>query len=180
MPPTDAPDTEVLKAIELLVLDVDGVLTDGKIVLTPQGDEVKSFHAKDGAGMKYWKRTGRKLAIISGRNSPAVARRAKELDVDAVRLGAKNKLPAYLEILAELGVGEAQAAVMGDDLVDLPMMHRCGLALAPADAADEVRAAAAHVTRLPGGCGCVREAIETILRRAGAWEQIMARYAPGQ
>jgi len=177
---TDLPDAKLLAGIELLVLDVDGVLTDGRITLTPQGDEIKSFDAKDGAGMKYWRRAGRKLAIISGRDSPAVTRRARELGVDAVRIGAKDKLPAYLDILAELGVTEGRSAVMGDDLPDLPMMTRCALSMAPADAVAEVKAAAAYVTKLPGGAGCVREAIEMILKTAGAWEQIMARYVPGQ
>jgi len=173
---TELPDISVLDGIELLVLDVDGVLTDGRITLTPQGDEVKSFHAKDGAGMKYWKRVGKKLAIISGRGSPAITRRAAELDVDVVRLNSKDKAPAYDEVLSELGLSEQQTAVMGDDLTDLPLMARCALPMAPGDAADDVKAAAAYVTRLGGGAGCVREAIETILRATGRWEEIMARY----
>jgi 3-deoxy-D-manno-octulosonate 8-phosphate phosphatase (KDO 8-P phosphatase) len=163
-------------AIELLVLDVDGVLTDGRIVLTPTGDEIKSFHVRDGSGMKYWKRAGRKLALITGRASPAVQVRAKELDVDAVRLDAKNKLPVYEEVLKELGCAPERTAVVGDDLPDLPLMRRCGLPVAVADAVEEVRRQAAYVTLAPGGRGAVREVIEMILRRAGAWDSILARY----
>jgi 3-deoxy-D-manno-octulosonate 8-phosphate phosphatase (KDO 8-P phosphatase) len=164
--------------IDLLVLDVDGVLTDGRIVLTPSGEEIKAFHVRDGSGMKYWKRAGKKLALVTGRSSPAVALRAKELDVDALRVGAKNKLPAYEEVLAELNVPAERAAVVGDDLPDLPMMWRCGFPVAVADAVEDVRRAAAYVTRLPGGAGCVREVIELILKKAGLWEGILARYAP--
>lgn len=179
-PEADLPDADLLGRIELLVLDVDGVLTDGRITLTPQGDEIKSFNAKDGAGMKYWKRTGRRLALLSGRGSPAVTRRAKELGVDAVRLSAKDKLPAYEEILATLGVTDERTAVIGDDLPDLPLLMRCAFPIAVADAAAEVRHAARYVTRLPGGAGCVREAIEMILKRVGAWQQVLSRYLPSR
>lgn len=165
-----------INKIELLVLDVDGVLTDGRVVLTPTGEEIKSFHVRDGSGMKYWKRCGGKLAIISGRASPAISIRAKELDVDAVRLGAKDKLPAYREILAELGMTPAQTAAMGDDLPDLPVLRDCALPIAPADAVDEVKREALHITSANGGEACVREAIEWILRGAGKWDTVLARY----
>lgn len=164
--------------IELLVLDVDGVLTDGRIMLTEDGREMKAFHVRDGSGIKYWRRTGRKVAFISGRGSPVVEARAAELGVDAVRLNAKDKLPAYEDVLSELGVAADRAAVMGDDLTDLPLMRHCGLAVAVADAAEQVRRAAAYVTELPGGSGCVREVIERILKQAGEWDRIMARYIP--
>ena len=158
------------------MLDVDGVLTDGRITLTGEGDEIKSFHARDGAGMKYWKRAGGKLAIITGRSSPAVARRAKELDVDLVRMNAKDKLPVLEEILAELSVAPKAVAVMGDDLADIPLMRRCGFPVAVADAVDEVRQRAEFVTSARGGCGAVRELIELILKGSGRWDAIMARY----
>lgn len=166
--------------IDLLVLDVDGVLTDGRITLAGDGEEIKSFSVRDGAGMKYWRRMGKKLAIISGRGSPTVSRRAQELGVDVVRLNALDKLPVLEEVLAELGVSADRAAVFGDDLPDLPMMYHCGLAIAPADAVDEVRSVAAYITEAPGGGGCVREAIETILKATGLWEKVMARYLPPQ
>jgi len=166
--------------IELLVLDVDGVLTDGGITLTEDGQEIKTFHVRDGSGMKYWQRAGRKLAMISGRGSPAVLARAEELGVQAVRLNAKDKLPALEEVLADLGVLAERTAVVGDDLPDLPMMRHCGFAAAVADAVDEVRRAAAYVTVRPGGAGAVREVIELILRGSGDWDKIMARYLPGE
>jgi len=162
--------------IELLVLDVDGVLTDGRITLTGEGDEIKSFHAHDGAGMKYWKRAGGKLAIITGRGSPAVTRRAKELEVDVIRMHAKNKLPVLEEILADMGIDPGAAAVMGDDLTDIPLMRHCGFSAAVADAVDEVRRQASYVTEACGGCGAVRELVELILKGSGRWEAIMARY----
>ncbi len=164
--------------IELLVLDVDGVLTDGRVTLTPAGDEIKSFHVRDGAGMKYWRRVGRKLAIISGRGSPAVRLRAEELGVETVRLNEKNKLPAYQDVLEELGLLPSQVAVVGDDLTDLPMMRHCALSAAVADAVGEVRDAADYVTERPGGRGAVRDVIEMILRRAGLWQTILQRYIP--
>jgi len=164
-------------AIELLVMDVDGVLTDGRIIIGPGGEDAKAFHVRDGAGMKYWKRAGRKLAIISGRPSQAVVHRARELDVDAVKLQATDKLPAFLEVLAELNTRPDRTAVVGDDLPDLPLMQRCGFPVAVADAAAEVREAAAYVTKAAGGNGAVREVVELILRQAGAWSDIMARYA---
>ncbi len=162
--------------IELLVLDVDGVLTDGRIMLTPSGDEIKVFNVRDGAGMKYWRRAGGKLAIISGRGSMAVTVRARELGVDFLRLNAKDKLPAFEEAMAELGVAADRTAVIGDDLPDLPLFRRCAFPAAVCDAPQEVRDAAAYVTHLPGGEGCVREVIELILKQSGRWDGIMARY----
>jgi 3-deoxy-D-manno-octulosonate 8-phosphate phosphatase (KDO 8-P phosphatase) len=162
--------------VELLVLDVDGVLTDGRIAIDGEGRELKSFHAADGAGIKYFQRVGKRVAFISGRSSPAVTARAAELGVTIVHQDAKDKLPVYLRVLEELALDEAQAAVMGDDLMDLPLMRRCGLAIAPANAAAEVRAAAAMVTGASGGAGAVREAVEAILRAGGLWDQILQRY----
>jgi 3-deoxy-D-manno-octulosonate 8-phosphate phosphatase (KDO 8-P phosphatase) len=164
--------------IELLVLDVDGVLTDGRVTLTGAGEEIKTFHVHDGSGMKYWKRVGKKLAIISGRGGQAVLRRAEELDVDLVRLNARNKLPAYEQVLAELGCRDDQTAVIGDDLTDLPMLRRCALPVVPVNGVDEAKRVAAYVTRKPGGSGCVREVVELILQNAGLWETIMSRYLP--
>jgi YrbI family 3-deoxy-D-manno-octulosonate 8-phosphate phosphatase len=164
--------------IELLVLDVDGVLTDGKIILTPTGEEIKEFHVRDGTGMKYWTRVGRKLAIVTGRSSPAVTLRARDLGVAAVRVDAKDKLPALESVLKELGVAPERAAVMGDDLPDLPMMRCCGAAIAVCDAVEEVKASAHYVTRACGGQGAVREAIEWMLRGAGLWAAVMKRYLP--
>lgn len=167
-----------LSNIDLLVLDVDGVLTDGRIILTPAGEEIKAFHVRDGAGMKYWRRVGKKLAIITGRGSPAVTVRANDLGVDAYHLNALNKLPAFEDVLKTLNVSPSRTAVVGDDLPDLPLLQRCGFPVAVADAVDEVKAAAAHITRLPGGAGAVREVIELILKQAGLWKDVLARYMP--
>lgn len=164
--------------IDVLVLDVDGVLTDGRIVLTGDGDEIKRFHVRDGAGMKYWKRLGKKLVIITGRGSPAVSHRAKELDVDVLRMNAKDKLPVLKEILAELDIPADRVAAMGDDLTDIPVLRHCGLSAAPCDASQEVLDIVHHVTRHQGGAGAVREVIELILKGAGRWEQVLSRYLP--
>lgn len=173
------PDNPIdFASLTLLVLDVDGVLTDGSIGYSAGGDELKMFHVRDGSGMKYWKRAGGKLAIITGRSSVVVDRRAEELGVDAVRQGAKNKAPVLQEVLAELNTPAEQAVVIGDDLTDLPMMHRVGFAACPADAVEEVRRQVDYCCQRPGGKGCVRELIELLLRRAGRWEQIMQRYEP--
>jgi YrbI family 3-deoxy-D-manno-octulosonate 8-phosphate phosphatase len=147
-------------------------------MLTPGGEEIKVFNVRDGTGMKYWKRAGGLLGMISGRNSPAVVRRAEELGVDAVQLGAKDKIAAYEKMLAELGVESAATCVVGDDLTDLPLVRECGLGVAAADAVDELKEAADYVTKTPGGKGCVREVVELILRNSGKWDGILARYLP--
>lgn len=175
---TEPLDRSLAARIELLVLDVDGVLTDGRVTYTSAGDEIKSFNAKDGAGMKYWQRVGKKLAILTGRDSPTVTRRAEELGVDVVVQNAKYKLTAFQQILDQLGVAAERTAAIGDDLMDLPVLTACGFPVAVADASQELKAAAAYVTKLPGGAGCVRETIELILKSAGLWGQVMARYLP--
>jgi len=172
-------DVDRLSAIKLLVLDVDGVLTDGRINIDSDGRQFKSFDVRDGAGIKYWQRTGRQVAMLSGRSCPSVTFRAAELGVSVVRQNFKDKLPAYESILAELKCRPGQVAVMGDDLPDLPLMLRCGFAIAPADAAPEVKAAAALVTARPGGQGAVREAVEHILRATGQWAGLLERYYRG-
>jgi YrbI family 3-deoxy-D-manno-octulosonate 8-phosphate phosphatase len=164
--------------IDTLVLDVDGVLTDGRIVLAPSGEELKVFHVRDESGMKYWKRAGGKLAIISGRGSPVVIQRARELHVDAVRVHVRDKLPALREVLAELGSAPESTCAIGDDLTDVPVLRECALAVAVADAVAETRQVADYVTTAGGGAGCVREVIELILKRSGRWEGILARYFP--
>jgi 3-deoxy-D-manno-octulosonate 8-phosphate phosphatase (KDO 8-P phosphatase) len=162
--------------IELLVLDVDGVLTDGGIVYTDGGGEAKRFHVRDGSGLKLWQLAGKRAAIVSGRCSPAVERRAAELGVSPVLQGRSDKLPAFEEVLAATGLRPEQACAVGDDLPDLPVLRRCGLAVAVADACPEVRAAADHVTAVGGGHGAVRDAIEWLLKLRGEWDGIVARF----
>jgi 3-deoxy-D-manno-octulosonate 8-phosphate phosphatase (KDO 8-P phosphatase) len=165
--------------IELLLLDVDGVLTDGGIYIDADGRDLKRFHVADGSGIKYFQRVGREVALLSGRSSPAVTARAAELGIARVFQNAKAKEPVYERILADAGLADSQVAVMGDDLPDLPLLRRAGLAIAPANAAEPVRAAADVVTAAGGGRGAVREAVEMLLKSAGLWDRIMARYVEG-
>ena len=167
------------EAIELLVLDVDGVLTDGSIIYADDGVEVKAFHVRDGSGLKLWHQAGKRSALITGRSSPAVEVRAAELGVGFVTQGASAKLPAYRELLARAGARPEEVCYVGDDLPDLPPLRHCGLAVAVADACAEVRAEAHYVTRAPGGRGAVREAVELILRCQGHWQEVVARL-PGE
>lgn len=162
--------------IKLLVLDVDGVLSDGRILMSSAGDEIKSFCVKDGAGLKYWQRSGGKIAWITGRSSPLVAARAEELGVDILKQDCKIKLPVYEDVLAELDVSQEETAVVGDDLPDLPMLLRCGFSATPADGVEEVRSRVDYLCQTLGGKGCVREVIELIMKKSGRWDQIMARY----
>jgi len=156
--------------IELLLLDVDGVLTDGRIVYSDQGDEIKAFHVRDGSALKYWRQSGKRVAILSGRTSHAVSRRATELGIDVVVQGADEKLAALARILSDTGLVADQVCAVGDDLPDLPVLRHCGLAVAVADAVPELKAAAHYVTHTPGGRGAVREAIEWLMRGQRTWD----------
>jgi 3-deoxy-D-manno-octulosonate 8-phosphate phosphatase (KDO 8-P phosphatase) len=160
-------------AICLLVLDVDGVLTDGGIVYTSDGVELKRFHVRDGSGLKLWHQCGRRTALISGRNSPLVAARAAELGIELVYQGAGDKMTAYREILARTAVAPAAVCAIGDDQPDVPVLRNCGLAVAVADACVEARTCAHYVTRRPGGRGSVREVIELVLRCQGEWQRVV-------
>ena len=164
------------RGIELLVLDVDGVLTDGSIVYADDGVEVKTFHVRDGSGLNLWRRAGKRAAVVSGRTSKAVAVRAAELGIDPVVQGAADKLPALRQILAATGMRPEQTAYVGDDVPDLPVLLSCGLAVAVADACPEVIADAHYVTRAAGGRGAVRETIELILRCQGQWHKVVERF----
>lgn len=165
------------KNIQLLVLDVDGVLTDGSLILGSDGQEYKLFSSKDGAAIKWWLRSGRQMAWISGRESPAVLHRAQQLGVQHVYQRILDKLPTYTKLLEELNIPESKTAYIGDDLVDLPVMSRCGFAISVADAMDEVQAATNLVTKRAGGRGAVAEAIRFLLQAAGDWKTVMARYS---
>ena len=166
---------ERCRGVRLLVLDVDGVLTEGSIVYGSGGLEVKHFHVRDGSGLKLWKLAGRRSALITGRSSPMVDGRAAELGVDFVFQGASDKLPAYQRLLADAALPPSAIGYVGDDLPDLPPMRHCGLAAAVADGCREVRAAAHYVTRAAGGRGAVREVIELILRCQGEWDRLAER-----
>ena len=165
--------------ITLLVLDVDGVLTDGSIVYAGADVEIKAFHVRDGSGLKIWQQEGKQAALISGRRSPAVVKRAAELGIGTVLEGVTDKLAALGQLLAATGHSPEQVCAIGDDLPDLPLLGRAGLAIAVADACPEVRQAAHHVTRARGGRGAVRETVEWILHCQGRWQRVVERFAQG-
>lgn len=167
---------ERARKIRLLMMDVDGVLTDGRILRDGQGHELKSFDVKDGHGIVMVHRAQIKTALISGQESEATARRAKELGIELVFQRVWNKLEVYERILADTKLTHAEVAYIGDDLIDIPLLRRVGLAVAVANAVDEVKAVAHLVTQHSGGEGAVREAIELILRAQGHWETLLERY----
>jgi 3-deoxy-D-manno-octulosonate 8-phosphate phosphatase (KDO 8-P phosphatase) len=161
--------------IELLLLDVDGVLTDGGIIYADEGEELKQFHVRDGSGLKFWQLAGKRAAILTGRTSRVVDVRAREIGIAPVIQGAADKLAAFRDLLGQLALTPEQVCFVGDDLPDLPVLRACGLAIAVADACPEVRLAAHHVTRTRGGKGAVREGIELVLRAQGRWQPIVER-----
>ena len=167
------------RGLRLVVTDVDGVLTDGTVLLLPDGGEAKAFHVRDGLAVVLAHRAGLQTAVISGRSSDAVTRRARELGIGTVRQGVAQKGAAFAELLTALGLEPHQAAYMGDDVNDLPAMLQAGLSAAPADAAFEVRAQAYMVTDARGGHGCYREFVEAILRARGEWDSLMASIGAG-
>ena len=161
--------------IELLLLDVDGVLTDGSILYGVE-EELKRFHVRDGSGLKFWRESGKRVAILSGRSSAAVVRRAAELGISPVIQGRSEKLPAFQDLLASTGLSPNRICAVGDDLPDLPVLRRCGVAIAVADACAELKAAADYVTTAPGGRGAVREAIEWLMKLQGTWDAVVQRH----
>ncbi len=162
--------------VALLLLDVDGVLTDGGIVYDDGGREIKRFHVRDGHGIKMLQRAGVEVGIITGRNSGVTGVRAKELGISLVRQGATDKVAAWRDILSSRGVPPEASAYVGDDIVDLPLLKSVGFAAAPADAEPYVLESADFVSSRAGGQGAVREVIEFILRSAGRWDAAAARY----
>ncbi len=164
------------QSIELLLSDVDGVLTDGGVVFDNQGTETKVFNIRDGLGIRLWQRSGNRFGLVTGRSSRIVERRAVELDIDLLRQGIQDKLPVVREIIESLSLKPAQVAYIGDDLPDLPVLNYVGLGVAVADACDEVREAADLVTQLEGGRGAVRETIEVILKHQGRWTEILKNF----
>ena len=162
----------------MLALDVDGVLTDGTIVVNGDGSETKSFHALDGHGIRLWRRAGLDAAFLTGRASSPTRHRAKELQVEHVFEDCHNKLDTFKEFLEQLGLSPESVAYIGDDLPDLPVIRYVGFGVAVANAVDEVKEHADYVTTRPGGCGAVREVIEYILKSTGRWQQLMTRYLP--
>jgi 3-deoxy-D-manno-octulosonate 8-phosphate phosphatase (KDO 8-P phosphatase) len=166
-------------SIKLLLMDCDGVLTDGCVWLLENGDEQKSFNSRDGLGLHLLHRAGLKSGIISGRKSVSVERRARDLAIEFVRQGDPEKIEAFEDVLRLAGVDENEVAFIGDDLTDIPVMQRCELAVAVADAVGEARSVAHYVTQAEGGHGAVREAIELILKAQGRWSDLVDEYMKG-
>jgi 3-deoxy-D-manno-octulosonate 8-phosphate phosphatase (KDO 8-P phosphatase) len=168
-------DPDALGRVRLLLTDVDGVLTDGRIHFDMSGREFKSFHVHDGAGIVYWHRHGGISGFLSGRGGQVVQDRARELGVHEVHLGKLDKGPTFEAILTARGLAPEEVAYVGDDLLDLPVLTRVGFAAAPADARPEVRERVHYVTRAAGGQGVVREVVELLLRARGVWDEVVAR-----
>ena len=167
---------ERARKTRLLIMDVDGVLTDGRIIQDGHGHELKVFDVKDGHGIVMAHRAMLRTALISGRESETITRRAEELGIELVFQKIWNKLEVYEKILVDTEVTHDEVAYIGDDLIDIPLLRRVGLAVAVADAVDEVKAAAHLITQRPGGQGAVREVIELILRAQDHWDSLIERY----
>jgi len=162
--------------IKLLLMDCDGVLTDGRVWLFENGEEQKGFHTRDGLGLELLHRAGLRSGIISGRTSTAVQKRAQGLGMSFVIQGCEDKQKAFTEILDHALVDALEVAYIGDDLNDIPLMLKCGLGVAVADAAPEARKHAHYITSVAGGFGVVREVVELILKSQGRWDELIARY----
>ncbi|OHB68310.1 MAG: phenylphosphate carboxylase subunit delta [Planctomycetes bacterium RBG_13_63_9] len=167
---------ERCQPIELMLSDVDGVLTDGAIILDPQGIETKRFCVRDGMGVRLWQKAGYRFGLITLRSSHIVKTRAAELGIEIVRQGAGEKLPALQQILDELGLTPEQTCYIGDDLPDLPVLRAVGLGVAVPEACTELRQAAHYVTTAAGGSGAVRETIELILKAQHRWDDVIQTY----
>ncbi len=167
---------ERCQRVELVLSDVDGVLTDGGVIFDNQGIEIKKFHIRDGLGIKLWQRAGFEFGIVTARSSHIVKVRAAELGIGIIRQGFEEKLPILREIIAQRGISPKEVCFIGDDLTDLAAIQLVGVGVAVADAAPEVRAAADYVTRLGGGQGAVRETIEFILKAKNRWVDLIRKY----
>jgi 3-deoxy-D-manno-octulosonate 8-phosphate phosphatase (KDO 8-P phosphatase) len=173
---SNSPNEDVIsraRRVKVLLMDCDGVLTDGRVWLTEDQDEQKAFHTRDGQGISLMHRAGLRTGIITGRKSSAVDRRAHDLKIAYVHQFAKDKIKALDEIIAEAGVSAEECAFVGDDVADIPPMRRVGLAVAVADAVEETKQAAHYVTEFKGGRGAVREVCELILKSQGRWSELM-------
>jgi 3-deoxy-D-manno-octulosonate 8-phosphate phosphatase (KDO 8-P phosphatase) len=164
-----------LKKIKMLLLDVDGVLTDGGIILGSNGQELKVFDVQDGLGITLARSGGMKIGMITGRRSEVVALRAQELHVDALYQGVGDKLDTYTEILDSYGLQDGEVCYVGDDLSDVPVMRRVGVAVAVANAREEVKKVANYITNNNGGRGAVREVVELLLKSKGNWKMVLEK-----
>ena len=165
--------------IQLLLSDVDGVLTDGMLTIDNQGVETKRFHVRDGQGVRLWQHSGGRFGIVTARNSQIVKLRAAELDVEIVHQGVQDKWQAIQGICEQLDVSPQAVCYVGDDLPDLMAIKQVGLGIAVADAAEDVRQVADYVTSVPGGRGAIREVVELLLKNSDRWETAISRYTGG-
>ncbi|MGL4419793.1 MAG: KdsC family phosphatase [Gemmataceae bacterium] len=178
---TDSDDLNTrVQRIRWLLLDVDGVLTDGSILYADNSVEIKRFHVRDGSGLKLWQLAGNKAAIVSGRTSETVSIRAAELGIAPVLQGRSDKRPAWDEFLQTTNAQPHEVCGIGDDLPDWPVLGQCGVRVAVADACPELRGAADYVTQTLGGHGAVRETIEWLLKIQGRWEPLLERFRPAR
>lgn len=162
--------------IKLVLSDVDGVLTNGGVTLDNRGIESKTFHIRDGSGIKIWQRAGHQFGVVTGRNSHIVQLRMAELDVQIVRQGVTDKLAVVRQIISELELETENVCYIGDDLPDLPALRIAGMAVSVADAAEEVRRESHYVTSVGGGRGAVRETLEVILKNQRRWDDLIQKY----
>ena len=176
IPPPEAELAARCAAVEWLLLDVDGVLTDGAIILNDQGVESKHFYVRDGSALALWHKAGKKAAILSGRSAPVVAIRAQELGIAPVIQGRHAKAGAFREFLESCHLEPSQVCYVGDDFLDLPVLRAVGVAACPADALPEVRKSVHFVAPSTGGRGAVRDVIEFLLRGQGIWDELIAPF----
>lgn len=167
---------KIAQNIKLLILDVDGVLTDGRIILDNEGNEFKAFNVRDGHGIKMLEKAGIKVAIITGRHSKVVERRAHELGITEVYQRCHIKSVAYEHLIEKMGISGKEVAYVGDDIVDIPIFKRVALSVAVADATEETKAEAMLVTKNRGGMGAVREVCDLILKSNGKWKELIDEY----
>ena len=168
-----------LKAIRMLLMDVDGVLTDGGIILGSDGQEFKRFDVQDGMGITLARAGGIRVGVITGRESEAVRRRSQELHLDILIQNAKDKLETFEEIQNSYDVADEAVCYVGDDVLDIPLMHRVGFAVAVANATDEVKKVSDYVTEAAGGRGAIREIVELILKSQKRWKESLDASVPG-
>jgi len=168
---------EICREIRLVLTDVDGVMTDGRVIFDNQGLESKQFHIRDGQGIRLWQQNGGQFGIVTGRSSQMVKMRAEELDITIVRQGIQEKLPVVQAICDELQLEPRQVCYVGDDLPDIRPIVHVGLGVPVADAAEDVRQAADYTTSLAGGQGAIREVIELLLKNTDRWESTLRKYA---
>jgi YrbI family 3-deoxy-D-manno-octulosonate 8-phosphate phosphatase len=166
----------VCSKIELILSDVDGVMTDGGLYFADNGEQIIKFHIRDGMGVRLWREAGKRFGIVTGRKLESVKKRAADLWMDIVRLGVDDKLPEVDRLAAEFKITREQICFIGDDLLDLACIRAVGFGVTVADAPEDVRKAAKYTTSVRGGQGAAREVVELILKNTGRWDDVMKRY----